>query len=144
MILIGIDPPKAMADCIVNDQKNSLGLVYFKTTAHLLLYLHDVSIGDSPDFHVYIESTIGLPAWKDDRNPRVDNAIKRKIGMNQAFTQIIIDWCELHNIKVTPVKPNENSMTKLNAQTFKQITGYQGKTNEHCRDAAMLIWGRTK
>jgi len=34
----------------------------------------------------------------------------------------------------------KNNKTKLNANAFKNLTGWQGKTNEHSRDAAMLVF----
>jgi len=33
-------------------------------------------------------------------------------------------------------------MTKLTADQFKRITGWHGRTNEHGRDAAMLVFGK--
>jgi hypothetical protein len=38
----------------------------------------------------------------------------------------------------------KNVMTKLSAESFKNITKYEGKTNEHNRDAAMLCFNRSK
>jgi hypothetical protein len=38
------------------------------------------------------------------------------------------------------VRPRKQ-LTKLNADTFRKITGYTGKTSEHGRDAAMLVFG---
>ena len=35
-----------------------------------------------------------------------------------------------------------NNKTKLNAEQFKRITKYAGQTNEHNRDAAMLVYGK--
>jgi len=35
----------------------------------------------------------------------------------------------------------KNSVTKMSAEVFKRITGYVGKTNEHARDSAMLVFG---
>ncbi len=32
-------------------------------------------------------------------------------------------------------------MTKYSAAAFKKLTGYEGKTSEHARDAAMLVFG---
>lgn len=32
--------------------------------------------------------------------------------------------------------------TKWNAEQFKKYTGYAGRTNEHNRDAALLVYGR--
>ena len=33
-------------------------------------------------------------------------------------------------------------MTKLSAEQFRRITGWTEQTNEHGRDAAMLVFGR--
>lgn len=38
------------------------------------------------------------------------------------------------------VKPKAGK-TKMSAPAFKALTGWQGRTNEHSRDAAMLVWG---
>jgi predicted RNase H-like nuclease (RuvC/YqgF family) len=34
-----------------------------------------------------------------------------------------------------------NNRTKMSADEFKRLTGWEGKTNEHGRDAAMLVFG---
>lgn len=39
------------------------------------------------------------------------------------------------------VHPKNNS-TKLKADKFKMLTGFKGRTNEHGRDAYMLIYGK--
>ena len=41
------------------------------------------------------------------------------------------------------VAPSRNS-TKLSAEVFKRLTGWQGRTSEHSRDAAMLVFKMTK
>lgn len=38
------------------------------------------------------------------------------------------------------VRPNK-SLTKLDAKTFKNLTGYTETTSVHARDAAMLVFG---
>jgi hypothetical protein len=43
-----------------------------------------------------------------------------------------------HNIPHARIAPKANR-TKLTADQFKRITGWQGRTNEHARDAAMLV-----
>lgn len=45
-----------------------------------------------------------------------------------------------HNIPHARVAPQANR-TKLTADQFKAITKWQGRTNEHGRDAAMLVFG---
>jgi hypothetical protein len=36
----------------------------------------------------------------------------------------------------------KNNRTKYKADQFKKVTGWTGKTNEHGRDAAMLVFGK--
>jgi len=50
------------------------------------------------------------------------------------------EFLEHHNIPHARIAPKANR-TKLTADQFKRITGWQGRTNEHARDAAMLVVG---
>jgi len=52
------------------------------------------------------------------------------------------EFLEHHNIPHARIAPKANR-TKLTADQFKRITGWQGRTNEHARDAAMMIWNRS-
>lgn len=36
----------------------------------------------------------------------------------------------------------KNNKTKVDAELFKKLTGWQHKTNEHARDAAMLVFNQ--
>ena len=38
------------------------------------------------------------------------------------------------------VAPKDNK-TKLTDDAFRRMTGFQGRTNEHARDSALLVWG---
>lgn len=38
--------------------------------------------------------------------------------------------------------PPRKGLTKLTAEAFARLTGYKGRTSEHSRDAAMLVFGR--
>lgn len=51
------------------------------------------------------------------------------------------EFCEYHGIDYELVAP-KNNRTKTTASEFKRITGWKQRTNEHGRDAAMLIYGR--
>lgn len=55
--------------------------------------------------------------------------------------QIWETFFDYHRIRVHLVAP-KNNLTKLSAEQFKKITGYQGRSNEHTRDAGMLVYGR--
>jgi hypothetical protein len=60
-------------------------------------------------------------------------SIKRSCQIWEEFfeSNYTIDYQFVHPIK---------GGTKLKADAFKKITGYEGSTNEHGRDAAMLIF----
>ena len=51
------------------------------------------------------------------------------------------DWCKEHDYEVVFVKPMGKGLKK-SADEFKRITGWQGRTNEHARDAAMIVYQR--
>ena len=51
------------------------------------------------------------------------------------------DFCKDYDIPFW-AKPPVKGATKVSAEYFKTISGYQGRTSEHSRDAAMLVIGR--
>ncbi|MGM8871568.1 hypothetical protein ACS8E3_07760 [Psychrobacter sp. 2Y5] len=59
-------------------------------------------------------------------------SVKRDCGIWQEF-------CERYNIPHLLVSP-ANIDTKRNAKDFKMITGWNGRTSEHARDAGMMIY----
>lgn len=61
-------------------------------------------------------------------------------GYVKAHCQIWEDFLRDKNIPFEMIAPRRN-MTKLNAEQFGRITGYKGRTSEHSRDAAMLVYG---
>jgi hypothetical protein len=91
-------------------------------------------------------------------------AMKRAqdIGQAKAAAKILISLFERAKVPVVRIAPSDRhradkeslkanfigvqmlSMpTKTNAGQFQQLTGYVGRSNEHNRDAATLIHGRT-
>lgn len=48
--------------------------------------------------------------------------------------------CKYHNWNYEMVHPIKGG-TKWDANKFKKATGYQEQTNEHKRDAGLLVWG---
>lgn len=62
-------------------------------------------------------------------------------GSVERDSKIWRDFLEENGIKSQAIAPKDN-MTKLSAEQFELITGYKGRTNEHGRDAAMMIYKR--
>lgn len=51
------------------------------------------------------------------------------------------EFCQGYNIPYTAVPPRKG-LTKWDAETFKRMTGWKGRTSNHARDAALLVWGK--
>jgi Holliday junction resolvasome RuvABC endonuclease subunit len=78
-------------------------------------------------------------SWHAAKNMSMAANIGMKVGQNQAAGKLIIQWLQAMELPVVEVKPTQK---KLNAEEFKRLTKYQGRTNQETRDAAMLIFGR--
>jgi hypothetical protein len=83
---------------------------------------------------------------------RVEDARKRKWFGNAGREQLqgagsikrdAVIWEDFltdHKIPFEMIAP-KNNKTKTDADYFKRITGWQARTNNHARDAAMLCFG---
>ena len=63
------------------------------------------------------------------------------VGSVKRDAQIWEDWCTEQGIHFKMIHPAANA-TKMKADDFKRMTGWTGRTNEHARDAAMLVFKR--
>ena len=61
-------------------------------------------------------------------------------GYVKAHCQIWEDFLTDYQIPFEAIAPRRN-VTKLSTEQFGRITGYKGRTSEHARDAAMLVYG---
>ena len=50
-------------------------------------------------------------------------------------------FCQEVGIELRKIAP-KNNYTKLSAEQFRKLTGWKGRTSDHGRDAAMLVFGR--
>lgn len=63
------------------------------------------------------------------------------VGSVKRDAQVWEDWCKEQGIQYRMVAP-KNNRTKLTYTQFKTLTRWHGKTSEHARDAALLVFGR--
>lgn len=93
----------------------------------------------------YIENPAGnVPVFAKSgvANSKANSRIARNIGGVQKEGEILIGWAKKKGVTVYAITPSKSTFTKLSSDQFKAITGYKGQSNNHERDAAMLIWGR--
>lgn len=63
------------------------------------------------------------------------------VGSVKRDAQIWEDWCKEQELNYLMIHPAANA-TKTKADVFKKRTGWIEGTNEHARDAAMLVFKR--
>lgn len=68
----------------------------------------------------------------------VGERIAKNVGENHATGKLLVEMAKSFKLNVVEVRPTRS---KKNAEDFKRITGYLGRTNQEVRDAGMLIWG---
>ena len=73
---------------------------------------------------------------KGDTNAKAQGA-----GSVKRDSSIWEDFCKDYDIPYW-AKPPVKGATKVSADYFKTISGWDGRTSEHARDAAMLVIGR--
>lgn len=64
--------------------------------------------------------------------------VAKNTGANHQVGKLFVEMCEALDIEYEIRRPQSS---KVNAETFKKITKYKGKTNQDARDAGMLVYG---
>ncbi|RLL29043.1 hypothetical protein D9K80_17300 [Acinetobacter cumulans] len=64
--------------------------------------------------------------------------IAKNVGENHATGKLLVEMAKSFKLNVIEVRPTR---AKKNAEEFRRITGYAGRTNQEVRDAGMLIFG---
>lgn len=72
------------------------------------------------------------------QSKQVGEKIASSVGANAETGRKIVEMCEYLKIPFELVKPLGTK--NINAEKFKQTTGYSKRTNQDQRDAAMLVW----
>lgn len=139
MIWIGIDTGVNTGVAMWNE-----GAFRFIKTMQLhqaLAYVHyTFDINDRKGVTVVFEDArlrkwYGTYTAKQDRDKlQGAGSVKRDCKI---WEEALCDW-GIPFVRLAP----KNNLTKLSAEQFQRITGWKGKTNEHGRDAAMLVFGR--
>lgn len=134
MILIGIDTGTKTGVAVMIDGK--LDSVQTLSIIEALEFVEDCLAIDTA-VKIYIEDA-RKRKWVTGGREKLQGvgSVKRDAAIWEAF-------CVHYGIAYELVAPKDNN-TKLSADTFKRLTGWQGRTSQHARDAVMLVWGRKR
>lgn len=131
MILIGIDPGTHTGYAVWDTHKRSLLRV---ETMVISRALQAVSEHQFDVCRVIVEDA-RLRKWlgtKARESLQGAGSIKRDCSIWQEA----LEDMDMAHVFRGPAK----GLTKLDAERFRRLTGWQGRTSSHARDAAMLIW----
>lgn len=90
--------------------------------------------GNLSTLELVIEDPRGIYVPPDHRNPQ---RIKG-VGSVERDVKLWIEFCQYYKIPFRTVKPGK--LRKIDAATFRRITGWDGRTSEHARAAAMMVF----
>lgn len=138
-ILIGIDPDVDKSGVAIMES----GKLTLKNLTMFELF-DELTFIKSLDVNVkiYIEAGwLNKTNWHTSGKMNIATVaqIGARTGANHETGRKIAEMCEYLKIDYELVRPTQS---KVKAIFFKQLTKYQGRTNQEQRDAAMLIWGR--
>lgn len=132
--------------CVGLDTGVHTGFAVWDTTSKALLEVSTLKIhqamlrvkelSDSDEIAVYFEDA-RLRSWfgaSGREKLQGAGSVKRDCSIWEDFLTDL-------GVEFHPVAPKNNA-TKLNASFFEKITGWTGRTSEHARDAAMLVFNR--
>lgn len=135
---IGIDCGVNTGIGIWSREKKCLVMVGTMTIMEAINYVHRFVSQDKGSVLVRVEDP-RLRKWI----PR-QKTEKAERGRNRGAGSVMRDcqiWEEFLTDEGIPFElvPPKNNKTKVKADYFKKLTGWTGLTNEHGRDAAMLV-----
>ena len=131
--LIGIDPgtDTGLAVYDPNDEK----LVAVKSGPLIAMCWEMLSWHNDHAIFVRVEDARKRKWYGKQSNAKAQGA--GSIKRDCKIWEEILEYYDINYEMVHPVK----GATKLDAETFQSATGWEGQTNEHKRDAGMLVYG---
>lgn len=139
MIYVGIDCGTHTGVCLWDSTSRKIVECY-TTSLHLALF-RVAEIADKERVKVVFEDARQrkwIPRERDIRQ-----VVGRAIGAGHVQRDATVweEFCTERSIPYEAVAPRQG-LTKWTADYFNRVTGWQGRTSEHARDAAMLVFGR--
>jgi hypothetical protein len=137
MIILGIDPG-VNNGCALFIDGNLINLLTLST---LDLIKKMYSSSENRFNAIIIEDSRLQSHLFTDKKANTASRLKiaRNVGQLDCICGIFQSLCLELGIDYIAISPKEKGK-KLNADEFKKVTGWQGKSNQHERDSAMVAW----
>lgn len=152
-ILIGVDPGSITGVCVWNPEREKI--LDMQSMSHIKFMEWVVTGKEVYDMVVAIENpNLNQPVFmtKEEKDliqgcgdfPAKDIALRillrraQNIGMNKQIAKTLMEFMESKGISFVPIRPFRK---KMDAEQFRNLTKWEGRTNQHNRDAAILVFG---
>lgn len=137
--VIGIDPGKNTGFAVWDKQQQQITVLqtldFWQAYAAVQAYPADTTL-------IKIEVPDTIKVWSENKSvssmSKMATASKVATNVGGVIMQaeLLADGCKRLGYRVEKVHPKG----KVDADYFKRVTGYVGRTNEHSRDAGMLAF----
>lgn len=139
MTVLGIDPGKHTGLAwIVDGQLQELEEI---SPDQIMVTLQACT----PTLVIFEDSRQARRTWTGQGSAAARAKMARNVGEIDAWCILIETLCKSLGIACYGLPPSAKAGgahgSKIDAATFKRITGWAGRSNQHQRDAAMIAWG---
>lgn len=134
MILLGIDPGANTGTALYRDGELRALRTIEPVEIHALIF------SVMPDVVVFEDSRLQSRVWTGNKlRSGAASKVARDVGRIDAWCDLIEAVCKPLRISCHGVSPKGKG-SKLDADQFRQVTGWVGRSNQHERDGAMVAW----
>ncbi len=132
MIIIGIDPGVKTGIAVWDTDTSEFAQI---KTCGILEAMETVNDWRAVSEAILIIEDARKRKWFGNNS----SAKRMGAGSIKRDCKIWQEYCDYHNLQCY-FKPPSKGMTKWDSDKFKVVTGWQRRTSEHARDAALLVW----
>jgi hypothetical protein len=137
--IIGIDPGKSTGFAVYDMRSSQLSLCDTLDFWGAVGKLDTLCLKSAENYRVVIELPKTKAVWHvGAKTQAAKNRTAVNVGSVIREAELIVDWLDLNGVDYETVPPRG----KMDAAMFKRITGWQGRTSQHARDAGILAWSR--
>lgn len=135
LIRIGIDPGSKTGIAAYLVQTKKLILCETDSIVGAMKTVEDLLSVEDNQLELWFEDARKRKWFGDSGREKLQGA-----GSVKRDSKIWQEFCEFHQIPYSAIPPRQIK-TKMNTTVFKRITGWEGRTSEHARDAGSMVFG---